>query len=163
MNIVGNKVGCYSPMGKTFILTDENGNEFTGVVVEQETIFTATDNDVRDGRVYANSAGVSTGTKTIPGYHTSYGYKIVLAHQEMSITVPEYDYENLFVVVTTYNNDWKTSLSSTYVAIDNGMYAVGSATKISDIVVDHANHTINLGITASEKSVVRYVITREEF
>ena len=34
MKIVGNVVGCYSPMGKSFIIADENGNEMTGVVVD---------------------------------------------------------------------------------------------------------------------------------
>ena len=35
MSISGNLVGSYSQIGKTFILTDENGNELTGVVVDQ--------------------------------------------------------------------------------------------------------------------------------
>ena len=51
MSIIGNMAGCYSPMGKTFIIEDENGNEITGVVTEQEQIFTATDNDVREGLI----------------------------------------------------------------------------------------------------------------
>lgn len=62
MNIAGNLVGSYNSIGKTFILVDENGNELTGVVVDQETIFTATDNDVREGKVYASDNGVSVGT-----------------------------------------------------------------------------------------------------
>ena len=62
MKIVGNMVGCYSPMGKTFILVDDKGRELTGVVVEQETIFTAVDSDVMQGKVYASDHGVSTGT-----------------------------------------------------------------------------------------------------
>ena len=75
--ISGNMVGSYSQMGKTFILMDENGNEITGVVVDQETVFTATDNDVREGFVYAGDSGVSTGTKNIPSYHTTEGFKLV--------------------------------------------------------------------------------------
>jgi hypothetical protein len=60
--INGNMVGSYSQIGKTFILVDESGKELTGVVVEQETVFTATDNDVRSGKVYASNDGVSVGT-----------------------------------------------------------------------------------------------------
>jgi hypothetical protein len=60
--ISGNMVGTYSAIGKTFILVDENGNEITGVVVDKETVFTATDNDVREGKVYASDDGVSVGT-----------------------------------------------------------------------------------------------------
>ena len=62
MKIVGNMVGCYSPMGKTFIIEDESGNELTGVVVDSQVLFTAVDSDVRKGKVYASDNGVSTGT-----------------------------------------------------------------------------------------------------
>lgn len=62
MSISGNMVGSYSAIGKTFILVDEDGNEITGVVVDKQTIFTATDDDVREGKVYASNDGVSIGT-----------------------------------------------------------------------------------------------------
>lgn len=62
MKIIGNMVGCYSPMGKTFILVDEDGVEIPGVIVESEAIFTATDSDVVIGKVYASNNGVSIGT-----------------------------------------------------------------------------------------------------
>lgn len=60
--ISGNMVGAYSSLGKTFIIQDEDGNEITGVVVDSEVIFTATDSDVRAGKVYASNDGVSIGT-----------------------------------------------------------------------------------------------------
>lgn len=63
--ICGNMVGSYSQIGKTFTLVDENGNEIIGVVVDKETVFTATDNDVRQGKVYASNDGVSVGTLTV--------------------------------------------------------------------------------------------------
>ena len=63
--ISGNMVGSYSQIGKTFVLVDENGNELTGVVVDQETMFTATDDDVIKGKVYASNDGVSVGTLEI--------------------------------------------------------------------------------------------------
>lgn len=62
MKIVGNMVGCYSPMGKTFIIEDENGNEITGIVVDQETIFTATAADIVKGKVAGTDDGVVVGT-----------------------------------------------------------------------------------------------------
>jgi hypothetical protein len=49
-------------MGKTFILEDENGNEFTGIVVDQETIFTATAADIAKGKVAGTDSGVVVGT-----------------------------------------------------------------------------------------------------
>jgi hypothetical protein len=60
--IIGNMVGSYSSMGKTFIIEDKDGNEFVGVVVDSEVIFTAVDSDVRKGKVYASDEGVSIGT-----------------------------------------------------------------------------------------------------
>lgn len=160
--ILGNATGGFG-FPKTYIITDSNGNELTGVYVESETIFTATDNDVREGMVYAGDAGVSTGQKNIPSYHTRYGHKVVLANTEIAISVPEYDYTNLFVTIATYDTNLYQSLSTTYVALDGGMYAVGNPTKISDITIDTTNEKINLGIVSSEKAVVRYLVTREEF
>lgn len=62
MKIVGNMVGCYSPMGKTFIIEDEDGNEITGIVVDQETVFTATAADIVKGKVAGTDDGVVVGT-----------------------------------------------------------------------------------------------------
>ena len=62
MKIVGNMVGCYSPIGKTFIIEDENGNEITGIVVDQETVFTATAADIVKGKVAGTDDGVVVGT-----------------------------------------------------------------------------------------------------
>lgn len=62
MKIVGNMVGCYSPIGKTFILEDESGNEFTGIVVDQEVVFTATASDIVKGKVAGTDDGVIVGT-----------------------------------------------------------------------------------------------------
>lgn len=163
MSIIGNAAGCYSPIGKTFVIVDENGSEFTGVVTESEVVFTATDNDVREGMVYASDEGVSEGTKTIPSYHTEYGRYIVLANNEVTIETSEYNYNYLLVVIATYNTNMSQSTSTTYVSIDNCMYAVDGTEKISDIVIDEQNERINLGLTVSEKSTVRYIVTREEF
>lgn len=62
MKIVGNMVGTYSPMGKTFIIEDENGNEITGIVVGQETVFTATAADIVAGKIAGTEDGVVVGT-----------------------------------------------------------------------------------------------------
>lgn len=60
--IYGNLVGGISGYGNTFVVVDADNNEFTGVVVDEEVLFTATDEDVREGKVYAGDHGVSTGT-----------------------------------------------------------------------------------------------------
>lgn len=62
--IYGNIVGGSSGLGNTFLLEDEDGNQVIGVVVDEFTLFTARDNDVTAGKVYAGNNGVSTGTHT---------------------------------------------------------------------------------------------------
>jgi hypothetical protein len=163
MSIVGNMAGCYSPMGKTFIITDENGNELTGVITDQEQIFTATDNDVREGFVYASDAGISTGTKDIPSYYTRCGHKFVLAGKQVTLTAPEYNYKNLMITISTYDTSVDKSVVPTHISVGNEIYAVGNSTKLSDITVDADNGLIDFGITVNEKSVLRYCITKEEY
>ena len=160
--ILGNATGGFG-VPRSFVVVDGDGNEFTAVSVENVTVFDATPMDVRADKTFASDNGVQVGIKNIPSYHTRYGHKFALSGSEVTISVPEYDYTNLFVTITTYNKSIDGSLSSTYIAIDGGMYVAGNATKISDIAVDTANEQINLGITVTEKSVVRYLVTKEEF
>ena len=68
MSISGNMVGMYSSIGKTFIFTDDDGNELSGVITEQLTILNVTDKDVRKGVVYAGDEGISIGTQEMPSY-----------------------------------------------------------------------------------------------
>lgn len=60
--IYGNIVGGGASSLKTLVLVDEDGNEMTGIVVDELTLFTAVDSDVKLGKVYAGDQGVSTGT-----------------------------------------------------------------------------------------------------
>lgn len=62
--ICGNMVGGTAPI-KTVKIIDSDNNEYIGVIVDSEVIFTATDNDVVEGKVYAGDNGVSTGTLKI--------------------------------------------------------------------------------------------------
>lgn len=162
MSIYGNAVGGSSGFGKTFILEDEAGTQFMAVCVGEETVFTATDNDVREGLVYASDKGVSTGTKIIPAYYARYGSKFVLANNEASLTTPEYDYDSLMVTISTYDSSLSKSVVSTYLSVYDAMYVAGSNVKASDIVVDKENKKINLGIIVNENSVLRYFVIKEE-
>ena len=60
--ICGNLVGGIVGYGKTFILVDENNNEFVGTVVEELTVFDATAEDIKLGKVAATDSGVVIGT-----------------------------------------------------------------------------------------------------
>lgn len=59
--ICGNIVGGFAPL-KTVIFVDENNNEMVGTVVENLTIFDATAEDIKLGKVAATDSGVITGT-----------------------------------------------------------------------------------------------------
>ena len=61
MSICGNAIGGTAPI-KTMKIVDEDNNEYIGVVVGSEIVFTAVDSDVRAGKVYASDHGVSVGT-----------------------------------------------------------------------------------------------------
>lgn len=159
--ILGNALGAFG-FPKTYILTDENGNELVGVVTESEIIFTATDNDVREGSVYAGDGGVSTGTKEIPPYYARYGLKVLLAGKEAIISVPKYNYSNLLITISTYDTDINQSVDVSYVSVDNSIYEIGNSIKISDAIMNEEAHQIELGVTVSEKSVLRYSVIMEE-
>ena len=61
MGIYGNAIGSFgSP--KTFLLVDESGEEYIGVVVGEEVVFTATAEDIKKDKVAGTSDGVTIGT-----------------------------------------------------------------------------------------------------
>lgn len=161
--INGNMIGNGAAPLKTVIIEDADGNEMVGVVTGSEVIFTATDNDVRSGSVYASDGGISTGTKDIPIYYARCGRKFVLAGQTATLAVPEYDYTHLMIIISTYDTSVDQSVSPTYISVDDGVYAVGNNTKLANITVDSDNEQINFGITVDQKSVLRYFVMKEEY
>jgi hypothetical protein len=168
MSISGNLVGSYSQLGKTFTLVDENGAEMLGVIVGQETIFTATDNDVRVGSVYASNEGVSTGTKIIPAYHTMQGVRLVTAGSKLIIPniIPDvdiYDYTKLQSMICLYNTSLSKSVSTEKVLIDGFIYNVQSVDPISTVTKNHESKTVELGITNDSNNmlVIRYFMYKE--
>lgn len=166
MKIVGNMIGCYSPMGKTFILEDDNGNEFTGVIVDQETIFNATDNDVRTGMVYASENGVSTGVNDIPAYHTTEGKRIIKEGAEFSIPLvhlDRYDYTALQAIICHYNTSSTNSVAADRIVVDDKLYPVNSTEPIATVEKDGTNKSINLGVknNTENKFVLRFFTYKE--
>lgn len=164
MSIVGNMVGCYSPLGKTFVIEDENGNEVTGVVTDNKVVFTATDNDVREGSVYASDIGVSTGTKVIPVYHTSEGYQVAMEGTEIKITgVTDYEYTKLQVLVCAFNSSASDSVATEKISVNNKVYATNSTIELADVTIDTENKAINLGISneGTTPLIIRYFMYKE--
>lgn len=90
---------------KTYVLTDKNGKEITGVLVDNLTVFTATPEDVRSGKVFAGDEGVKTGTNTSM---TGGGIEDVEWHQCPQLV------RNYLSNVTYDSSDYSTSSIETY-------------------------------------------------
>ena len=160
--ILGNATGGFG-FPKTYILTDENGNELTGVFVESETIFTATDNDVREGMVYAGDSGVSTGSKYIPSYHTTEGYKIITNGSLLKIKSVDYDYTKLQALICSFNSNLSNSVATEQVSINNNVYDVRSTTIVSNITKNDTDGSIEFGIVneSGEPKIIIYFYYKE--
>ena len=48
--------------GQTVLIVDENNNQIPAVVVEDRTVFDATPEDIKLGKVAASDSGIVTGT-----------------------------------------------------------------------------------------------------
>ena len=167
MALYGNMIGGVAPL-KTLKLIDESGVEIVGVVTDSEVIFTATDNDVREGFVYASDGGVSTGTKDIPAYRTTAGYTTVLPTEDFVISSlfqsDRYNYTELQCIITVFNTNINDSVSAEKVVINNSVYNVGDTTKFSDVIKDMSAKLINLNITNDSENIylIRYFTYKEE-
>ena len=164
--ILGNAVGAFG-FPKTYIMTDSEGNELTGVYVESETIFTATDNDVREGMVYASDGGVSTGTKNIPSYRTTQGKQIIFAGEEFIIKLKQYDkydYTRFQCIITPYNTTLNNSVAANKVSINDNVYLVNSTDILSNVTKDADLKSINLNLAIDNDIdyVIHYFTYKEE-
>lgn len=151
---------------QTYVLVDENGNEFQAVLVDNETIFDATANDIREGKVAVTEEGVTVGTKVIPSYHTYQGVKIIRPGQSYSIHLPildTYDYTKLQAIFCEFNSNLKDSVYSTKVAIEDKVYEVLSVDCISDVIKNATSKTVEFGITNETDSskILRYFTYKE--
>lgn len=167
--ISGNMVGSYSQMGKTFILTDGDGNEITGVIVDQETIFTAGDNDVREGMVYASDDGVSTGTKDIPAYRTTCGTVGIFPGESFLITnladYDKYNYTELQCIICKFNTTLNNSTCAEKISLNNKVFPVNSFESESDVVKNSELKAIDFNIKNNSEDiyVIHYFTYKEEY
>ena len=146
--IFGNPSGGFG-YPKTFILLDENGNELTGIVVDSKTIFDATTNDVREGKVFASDNGVETGTKNIPGYRTTKGSRFILPDMSYSIPLSDYnmyDYTQLQCIIAKKNTTLDDSVETDKIVINDNIYMVNSEISLSQITKNIDTKTIELNI-----------------
>lgn len=150
----------------TYILQDEDGNEVVGVVSDEKVIFTATENDIRDGKIAATGEGITEGKKVIPAYHTTEAIQVILPGEDYAIHLPInnlYAYTKLQAIICPYNTSLSDSISAEKVVIDNNTYNVQSTTPLSAVTIDDDEQTINFGIrNTSEISYVLRFFTYKE-
>ena len=163
--IVGNMVGGM-PLVKSFILETEDGKEIPAVLTNQEVVFTATPNDIREGKVAATGDGVTVGEKVIPAYHTHQGNRFIKPGTRFTIPLPMlelYRYTKLQAIICPYNNSIPESVSAEKVSIDDKVYNVNSGISISVVVPNDEEKTIDLGILNSTDKpfILRYFTYKE--
>lgn len=150
------KAGDYIP--KTYTFIDESGKEITGVLVDQETVFDATVNDVREGKTFASDLGVKVGEKFIPSYVVREGYTVVMPGASFTLKYLGHlcDFTRFQAIICPYTNSIAGSVTAEKVAIDRDVYVVNSSTSLAKITIDNQNGWIDLNITNT--SDVRYII-----
>lgn len=162
-NALVQKAGDYIP--KSYIFVDENGNEIPGVLVDQETTFDATENDVREGKTFISDRGARVGEKFIPSYVTHEGYAFVMPNSQFIIKNLEhlYSFTKLQVLICPYATSISNSVATEKVAINTDVYAVNSAKSIAKVTLDSKNQWINLNITnnSGRRYLIRYFTYKE--
>lgn len=149
----------------TFILVDKDGNEYPAVYVDSDVVFTATANDIRKGYTAVTAEGVTEGTKEIPAYHTTEGYKLVTPGSKFILPIPNgnYEYTKLQAIFCPFSNSLEDSVAAVKVAINNKVYPVESDTSEATIAVDHAGESVDFGITNDTQQLylIRYFSYKE--
>lgn len=146
-----------------YILVDENGIEVPAVFVSNDEAFTATENDIRIGTTAVTEKGVTEGTKEIPSYHTSEGYRAVTNGSKFTIPITAYDYTKLQCIICSFSSSFAKSVAAQKVAVENNVYAVGSTVSEASVTVNEESGYIDLGITNNTGStcVLRYFTYKE--
>lgn len=151
----------------TYILVDESGNRIPAVMVAEETVFTATANDIREGTVAATEEGVTVGTKEIPSYIARDGIAVVLPGYEFTIELEadRCDYTKFQAIFCKLGSSVTTSVESDKVAMMDQVYNVNSTEAIATVTPDPDNGCIHLGILNDSDTtyIIRYFSYKEEY
>lgn len=147
----------------TFILVDQDGNEYPAVYVDSDTVCTATANDIRKGSVAITPDGVIEGTKEIPVYHTTEGFKAITNGSKFTLTVKNYDYTKFQAIICLFNKTLSNSVAADKVVINGSVYPVQSTSPIATVSKNTETTQIDLGITndSGAPCVVRYFMYKE--
>lgn len=148
----------------SYVLATSDGTQRAYSQLSSKTpiTLTATADDIRLNTSAITDVGYTEGTKDIPAYHTQTGRKIIEANSGVSLTLHKYDYTKLHVTLAKYNTSITDSVEVVASSVDDAVYEAKATTKLADITIDANTETINFGITADVKSVLRYFIMKEE-
>ena len=148
----------------SYVLANADGTQkvYAQLSSKDPITLTATENDIRQNTSAITNTGYTQGTKDIPAYHSQTGLKVIPAGSEVSITLPKHDYSELQVILSKFNTSVYDSVEVVATSIEDSVYEAKATTKLADITLDDATETINFGITADVKSVLRYFTMKEE-
>lgn len=149
-----------------FILEDEAGTEVVGVLVDEVTAFDATENDIRTGKIAVTDNGVTVGTKEIPAYHTTEGYRLIPAGEKVIVRIESegldlYDFTKLQALFCPFAGSIADSVAAEKVAINDAVYNVQSTEKIATVTKDAENKEIVFEVTADALCLIRYITYKE--
>jgi hypothetical protein len=164
--INGNAVGGITGYGKTFILTDEDGNEVVGTVVDELTVFDAEPKDVKIGKVFVSDNGVQEGTDTRT-YRTHHASYLVFPGESFSIPLEEYDrydYTKFQAIISLFNTTFVDSVAADKILIYDAVYNVNSNSKLSDVTKNQKTKSVDFNIVNDTDNVyvVHYNTYKEE-
>lgn len=161
----GLTIGTVDDEPATYMLVTPDGQEIPAVMVSDETVFTATENDIRQGLIAATAKGVTTGTKEIPPYYTAEGVVAIPNGKACMVKHHLYDYTKFQGIVCGFNTSLSNSVSAEAVAIENVVYPVLSTEVLAGVTKDHDNMSVALNInnTSGALCLVRYFMYKEEY
>lgn len=162
--LIGGISGSSEPA--TYTLFTQDGQQITAVEIDEEVVFTATENDIRAGTVAATASGVVTGTKEIPSYYTTEGAVKIASGSSLTISMysDRCQYTKLQAMVCAYNTSMDDSVATEKVSINGKVYAVNSTSVLAEVSVDTEKQTIELNLTNDSENpvVIRYMTYKEE-
>ncbi len=151
---------------KVFILKDDYGNEFVGVLTDTKPVFSATSNDIRIGMTALTEEGVTVGEKVIPGYLAHQGVKIIKPGSKFEIYLPDvnqYDYTLLQCMICDFNTNVNDSVATNTVVIGDSVYKALSTDQVAIVLRNHDTRSIELGIIneTDKPQILRYFTYKE--
>lgn len=165
--IVGNVIGGNPVTPRTFMLEMEDGSKIAGVLTESDTEITADANDIRQGKTALLDSGLIVGKKVIPAYHTNGGAVAIPNGSTYKIKTLKildlYDFTKMLAIVCDFNTNLSNSVAARTVVINRNVYAVLSTISLSEVMVNHEEKTIDLGIKneTGKPQILRFITYKE--